>query len=172
MENIMGILDGVVKNLKNQVETNVSNMFKGMSQQKEEPEQPAVFQTNTATEPQASAPQAVNASFCPQCGTRVEAGGRFCPSCGTAIAVPPLPAQPASQAAPPPPPAPENPAPAVESASSMVKKYRANLESATVNLARAAINPEGRQLTKGQLKLLDRFIQALMRDGLFESEIE
>jgi hypothetical protein len=71
----MGIFDNVVKNLKDQLETNVSNvMAKGLEK------------LGVALPPQASASKAVNSFFFPQCGSRVEAGGNFCTSCGTAVA--------------------------------------------------------------------------------------
>jgi hypothetical protein len=83
----MGILDDVVKNIKGQLETNVSSMLKGLGQQGAlPPVQPSRFKTNTNfTSPQAYTSQTVNGSFCPECGTHIEAGGRFCPSCGTAV---------------------------------------------------------------------------------------
>jgi len=60
---------GIIDKLKNQLETNVSNMMKGLEQFGEEPQEQS------------------GGSFCPECGTRIEAGGRFCPSCGTAVTV-------------------------------------------------------------------------------------
>jgi hypothetical protein len=78
-EGIMGIFDNV-KNLKDKLEANVSNMMKGMDQFGEEPQEQTGFsQMNAASQ--------AGGSFCPECGTRVEAGGRFCPSCGTAVPV-------------------------------------------------------------------------------------
>jgi len=75
----MGIFDNV-KNLKDKLEANVSNMMKGMDQFGEEPQEQTGFsQMNAASQ--------AGGSFCPECGTRVEAGGRFCPSCGTAVPV-------------------------------------------------------------------------------------
>jgi hypothetical protein len=92
----MGILDNLKKNLKDQLETNVSIVVKGLER--------------FGAGPQASASQAVNASFCPECGTRVEAGGGFCPSCGAAVSVQSGTEAVSSSPTPPPPPIPLNPA--------------------------------------------------------------
>jgi len=158
----MGILDDVVKNLNNQVKTNVSNMFKGPGREETSPVRPEVIQTNTA--PQPSASQAVNGFFCPECGTHVEAGGRFCPSCGTAMPDQSVPEAVSPNPMPPQPPIPLNPAPADESSRSIIQKSGPQLRSAAVVLSRATVNPSRSGIFGSQVILLERFVQSLKRE--------
>jgi len=145
----MGILDGVVKNLKSQVETGVSNMFNGTNRQEE-------------------APRTVNGSFCPQCGTRVETGGKFCPSCGAAVPVQSVPEddewddEEEDEAAQPP--VQSNPASANESSDTIIQNYGPQLKNAAVALSAAAVNVARSGISGDQVALLDRFIQSLKRE--------
>jgi uncharacterized Zn finger protein (UPF0148 family) len=140
----MGILDDLVKNLKSQVETGVSNMF-GISQQEE-------------------TPQAVNGSFCSQCGTRVEAGGKFCPSCGAAIPVQSVPEDDEWDDEEDEEDEDDEAAPTNESSSTIIQNHGPQLKNAAIALSGAAVNVARSGITGDQVALLDRFIQSLKRE--------